>query len=72
MDLNVNDLITLDDNNEYVIVAKNKYESKMYFYIVDIKDNSNLKFCYLDNDELVEVNDSELIKKLLSIFKEMF
>lgn len=70
--LDVNDLITLDDNNEYVVVSKCNFENKIYFYIVCINDNSNLKFCYLDNYEIVELSDKELIKKLLPLFKINF
>lgn len=70
--ININDLITLDDNNEYVVVSKCEFENKVYFYIVDINDNSNLKFCYLNNDEFIELSDGELVKKLLPLFKLRF
>lgn len=68
MEININNLLTLDDDNEYVVVKKIKYENKYYYYIADINNCSNLKFCYLDNEELVEINDSSLIKKILPLF----
>lgn len=70
MIIDIKDAITLDDNNTYVVVSKVEYEGKSYFYLLDEKDNTNLKFCYQDNDELVELNDKELTTKLLPLFYE--
>ncbi len=66
--INIKDILKLDDGNEYVVVSKLNYENKTYYYIVDINNNSNLKFCYEDNNELVELEDKVLITKLLPIF----
>lgn len=70
MIINIKDTLTLDDKNEYVVVSKVNYDNKNYYYILDIKDNTNVKFCYQDNDELVELNDKELTTKLLPLFLE--
>ena len=66
--INVKDTLVLDDNNEYVVVSKLNYENREYFYLVDINENRNLKFCYLNGDKLVELENKELIKKLLPMF----
>lgn len=70
MIINMKDTLTLDDNNEYVVVSKANVDDKNYFYLIDKNDNSNLKFCYQDNDELVELNDKELVTRLLPLFVE--
>lgn len=70
MIINMKDTLTLDDNNEYVVVSKVNVDDKNYFYLIDKNDNSNLKFCYQDNDELVELNDKELVTRLLPLFVE--
>ena len=70
MIINIKDTLTLDDNNEYVVVSKVNSEDKNYFYLIDKNDNSNVKFCYQDNDELVELNDKELVTRLLPLFVE--
>ena len=70
MIINIKDTLTLDDNNEYVVVSKVNVDDKNYFYLIDKNDNSNLKFCYQDNDELVELNDKELVTRLLPLFVE--
>ena len=70
MIINIKDTLTLDDNNEYEVVSKISADDKNYFYLIDKNDNSNVKFCYQDNDELVELNDKELVTRLLPLFVE--
>ena len=70
MIINIKDFLSLDDNNEYVVVSKINVDDMNYFYLIDKNDNSNVKFCYQDNDELVELNDKELVTRLLPLFVE--
>ena len=70
MIINIKDTLTLDDNNEYVVVSKVNADNRNYFYLIDKNDNANVKFCYQDNDELVELNDKELVTRLLPLFVE--
>lgn len=63
---NIKDTLTLDDNNEYVVVSKVNC-----YYLLDKNNNDNVKFCYEDNDELVEIEDKELNTKLLPLFVEI-
>lgn len=70
--MEIKDVLTLSDGNEYVIASKANYEYKIYLYLVDLNNNKNIKFCYLDNDEVVIVNDQSLITKILPLLlKEM-
>ncbi len=66
----IKDILELDDDNEYVVVSKVNYQGKFYYYLVDIKNNGNLKFCYEDGEELVELADKVLTTKLLPLFLE--
>jgi len=72
MIINIKDVVTLNDGNEYVVVSKTIYDNKTYYYLVDINDNTNLMFCKEDSDpskkELIEVEDKELVKTLLPLF----
>ncbi len=70
MTINIKDTLTLDDNNEYVVISKINYESKNYYYLLDKNNEENFKFCYEDNEELVEIEDKKLNTKLLSLFVE--
>ncbi len=58
--MDIGDILTLSDNNEYIIASKANYDYKIYLCLVDIKDNKNVKFCYLDNDEVVVVKKEKL------------
>ena len=66
--LNVGDTVILEDKNEYVIASKVTYDNKLYYYMIDINEPSNLKFCYEDNEDLVETKDSKTIQALLPLF----
>ncbi len=70
MIINIKDILTLDDNKEYVVISKINYDNKNYYYLLDKNSNDNPKFCYEDNDELVEIDDKDLTTKLLPLFIE--
>ena len=38
-------VITLDDNNKYIIVSKIIIKDVNYYYLVDIHNVKNIKFC---------------------------
>lgn len=66
--INIKDTLTLSDNHEYVVVSKAKYNETDYYYLLDIKDNTNAKFCYIDGKNVKLITDQELITKLLPLF----
>ena len=70
--IDIKDLITLSDGNEYCVVSKTVKDNIVYYYLVDVKDNSNIKFCYEDkisnHIDLVEIDDANLIKSLFISF----
>jgi len=70
MNINIKDVVTLDDDNEYAVASKVNYEGKNYYYLVDINNVTNIMFCYEDKDELVELEDKELTTNLLPLFLE--
>ena len=66
--INIKDTLLLDDNIEYVVVSKANYNGKNYYYLLD-KTHTNAKFCYeKGEDSLVDVENNDLIKKLLPLF----
>ncbi len=66
--IDVKDVLTLEDDKKYVVISKIDYENKVYFYLVGVEEITDVKFGYLDNDEFVEINDKELVTKLLPHF----
>lgn len=68
--IEIKDILTLSDNNKYIVVSKVNYENKNYYYLIN-ENNSDIKFCYEDNNELVELDDKELTTKLIPLFIEV-
>lgn len=69
--INKKDVLTLGDNNKYVVVSKISFENRFYYYLADINEEKNLMFCYEDNGDMVVVKDEEFVKKnLLPLFFE--
>ncbi len=58
--MEITDILTLSDDNEYIIASKANYEYKIYLCLMDINNRNNIKFGYLDNDEIVLVKKEEL------------
>lgn len=65
-----NVVLTLNDKNQYVIVARATYENNEYLYLVDINNNQNFMFCKLDGAKLTKVQDTELLSKLIIEFNQ--
>lgn len=62
------DIVTLSDKCKYIVVETVEFEDKKYFYLIDIDKDDNIKIGYQDNDEFVEIQDPETIKKLIALF----
>ena len=72
MNIDVKDALVLDDGNTYIVTNKVKDNGKYYYLLLDQNNPSNFKFCYQDNDEVIQISDSKLIAKLsLLFFKDM-
>lgn len=59
------DIITLSDQNKYVVASIVNHKNKTYLCLVDINNNQNIKYCYLDKDEVVIINKESLSSILL-------
>ncbi|MDE5540072.1 MAG: hypothetical protein K2J20_06260 [Bacilli bacterium] len=70
MNLEIKDQVQLNDGNTYAVASVVQNNGLTYYYLVDINNNANLKFCYenKENGTLVEVNDKKLIQTLLPEF----
>ncbi|MCI9433818.1 MAG: hypothetical protein HFI86_00895 [Bacilli bacterium] len=70
MNIDIKDVVTLNDDIRYAVVSKVNYENDVYYYLAEIDNLSNIKFL-VENKErtsLVEIEDKELIQKLLPLF----
>ena len=63
--IEIKDIVTLSDKNTYQVISKTDYEYRIYYYLVDINDISNAKFLYENNDKLTEVEDPDLVQRIM-------
>ena len=63
--MKIKDVLTLSDNNNYVVVSIADYDDKTYLYLVDINNNDNKKFCYLNDDEVIITEKEDMNKIIL-------
>ena len=67
MKIDKNDFITLSDNVKYLVVSKVKYNEIDYYYLVDIINNSNIKFVTFENDEVIDVDDKLVLDEIFKL-----
>ena len=72
--MKIKDVLTLSDNNNYVVASIADYVNKTYLCLVDINNNDNQKFCYLNKDEVIiiekeDMNEIVLLKLMNNIVK---
>ena len=70
MNIDIRDIVSLSDNKRYVVVSKTNYENAVYYYLAELDNINNIKFLTENkaNNSLIEVEDKELIQKLLPLF----
>lgn len=65
MNIEIEDILTLDDDKDYIVISKAKVENVNYYYLIEDSDSPSTMFCYEDKDELVDITDEEKIKKII-------
>ena len=70
--MDIADILKLCDGKDYIIISKTNYEHKIYLCLVNMNDKNDVKFGYLDNDEIVLVKKEDLSSTLvLKLLKSM-
>lgn len=64
------DLITLNNNKEYIVINQTTFNEKNYVYLVSKDGISSVAVCLLEDDTLTTINDGDLVKLLLERFKQ--
>lgn len=70
MNIDIRDIITLNDNKKYIVVSKTNYKNNIYYFLTEKDNISSIKFLVENKEKgsLVEVEDKNLIQKLLPKF----
>lgn len=68
--LEVNDVLTVKNNENYLVVYTKILEDKEYAFLINTDNYSSNMFCEYDkSSSFVEIKDVEVIEKLLACFK---
>lgn len=69
MEIELLDVLTLDNNQEYIVGSIAKKDNNTYYCLLNKEKNDDIIICQSkDNDTLREINDKDLIKVLLPEF----
>lgn len=68
MKVEVNNIVTLDNDADYLVTNKLDYENNTYFAMCNINDDKDLKIVRQEGNELVEFFDFDLLTKLVCLF----
>lgn len=64
------DLITLSNNEEYIVISMTNLDGKNYVYLISKDGVSKISICLYENDTLTPVKDEEIFKLLLDKFQK--
>ena len=70
MNIDIKDIITLSDNNRYLVVSKTKRNNEIYYLLANTENIQEIKivFEYKEEQTVVEIDDEKLIKELQLYF----
>lgn len=64
MNIELRDILTIEDK-EYVVASKMVYKGERYIYLVNMADNSDVRFCLEKEGRIFEIFDQEVVDELL-------
>ncbi len=68
MNINIKDIITLEDDKDYIVASKVNHNNRVFYYLINLNDNNVVKFCYQEAYSLKEFNDTSLLTELTPLF----
>ena len=66
--IEIMDTISIDDNRDLIVANKTVYNNKEYYLLVNEEDPSDVLIGYIDNNELVSIEDKNEFNKILGLF----
>lgn len=69
MEYDILDVLTLDDNNDYVIVDKCEYLGNNYAFLVDIHDKKNIIYVQIKGGNVISALGSSEIAIIYELSK---
>ena len=68
MNVKVNDILSLSNNNKYMVLSKTEIDNIVYLYLINVDKPKDIRIVYLDGNSVSKVKDEVLLDKLKLIF----
>ena len=68
MKIELMDHITLEDNKTFIVSNITNYHNKEYYLLLNFDDDTDIMIAYLDNSDLVSIDDTDEYIKILGQF----
>lgn len=68
MQIEKNDLVTLENNRKYLVLSKVEYKDEFYLYLTSTNEPYEIVICKIIDDELEVITNEDLINKLSVLF----
>lgn len=62
--VSLGDIITLDNNNKYIIINILKYQDNDYLYLCNYNDFNDNVYCQLIDNNIIMINNADMINNL--------
>lgn len=63
-------ILTLEDNNKYLVISKTDYNGITYCYLGKLDDNTQYYFAQIINDNIEIITDQNLINEITPLLVE--
>lgn len=63
----LNSVLVIEDK-EYLISLSCEYNDIMYYFLINIADKNDFKYCYQKNGKFMEILDADEVFKISQIF----
>ena len=67
MSLRTNTIISLENNEKYVVLNETMYGGTKYFLVMGVDENKDVMFCKYCGSKLIVDNDNEYIHKKVDV-----
>lgn len=70
MNIEIDDILTLDNNKKYTVLSMVEYKEVTYLLLSNVNDNKDAKILELNKEKgsLLEINDDKLYSILMNLF----
>lgn len=65
--LEFGDIVTLENDEEYLVASSCEYQSEIYIYLVNMKNSADCILAIVKNDELEQVIDVDVFNKVIPL-----